>query len=158
LVIDIAVPRNFEPAVSEIEEVYLYSIDDLSMVVEQNQKVRQEDMAKGMQIVEESVNEFMDWLRTKDVGPLIGQMRQEFAQISQKELERFFGGPRQEASCKAVAESMVNRIVNRLLHCVIKNVDTVSRRQGAEEAANMISDIIKQAEEISAEQDNNKEM
>ena len=158
LIIDIAVPRNFEPSLSEIEEVYLYSIDDLSTVVEQNRKARQEDMAKGMQIVEESVNEFMDWLQTKDIGPLIGQMRQEFAQISQKELERFFGGPRQDASCRTVAESMVKRIVNRLLHCVIKNVNTVAQRQGPAEAAKMVSDIIRQAEEISSELDNNKDM
>ena len=158
LIIDIAVPRNFEPAIGEIEEVYLYSIDDLAMVVEQNRKARQEDMAKSMQIIEESVADFMDWLRTKDIGPLIGQMRREFAQISQKELERFFGGPRQEASCKAVAESMVKRIVNRLLHCVIKNVDTVAQRQGPGEAAKMVSDIIKQAEEISSEQDNNEDI
>jgi glutamyl-tRNA reductase len=158
LIIDIAVPRNFEPAVSEIEEVYLYSVDDLAMVVEQDRKARQKDMAKGMQIVEESVADFMDWLRTKDIGPLIGQMRQEFAQISQKELERFFGGPRQNASCKTVAESMVKRIVNRLLHCVIKNIDTVAQKQGPGEAAKMVSDIIRQAEEISSESENNEDI
>jgi len=157
LIIDIAVPRNFEPAVNELEDVYLYSVDDLSGVVEQNRKIREEDIARGVQIVEESVSDFMDWFRAKDIGPLIGKMRAEFTQISQKELNRFFVGVRQEASCKTLAESMVKRIVNRLLHCVIKNVNTVARKQGPAEAAKMVNGIVRHAEEISSGSDNNED-
>ena len=155
LIIDIAVPRNFEPSISEIEEVYLYSIDDLSMVVEQNRKARQEDMAKGMRIVEESVNEFMDWLRTKDVGPLIGRMRQKFTQMSQKEQEQFFAEPNEGVSCETPDELMVNRAVNRMLHRVIKDIDTVAQKKGPAEAVKMVNDIIRQTEKISSESDNN---
>ena len=157
LIIDIAVPRNFEPAVNELEDVFLYSVDDFSQVVEQNQKARQGDIAKGMQIVEESVRDFMDWFRARDMGPLIGQMRQSFAQISRKETERFFAGARQDASCRQVAESMVKRIVNRLLHCVIKNVDIVARKHGSGEAAKLVNGIVKQAEKISSEPGNNED-
>jgi len=156
LIIDIAVPRNFEPAVSEIEEVYLYSIDDLSMVVEQNRKARQEDMVRGMQIVEEGVNEFMDWFRAKDIGPLIGQMRKKFAQIGQKELDSFLVGLKQEDPCKQAAELMVKRIVNKLLHCVIKNIDVVTQKQGPDKAVKMVNGIMKKAEEISCGSDNNE--
>jgi len=155
-IIDIAVPRNFESAINELEDVYLYSVDDLLDVVKQNQKAREEDIAKGIQIVDEAVADFMDWFQTKDIGPLIGQMRQRFAQIGQKELERFFAGLRQEAPCREAAESMVKRIVNRLLHCVIKNVDVVAQKHGPAEAAKLVNDIVRQAEEISSELDNNE--
>ncbi|MHC4555786.1 MAG: glutamyl-tRNA reductase [Planctomycetota bacterium] len=148
LVIDIAVPRNFEPSVNEIEQVYLYSVDDLSEVVEQNRKAREEDISRGMEIVYENVADFMSWFGARDLGPLIGQMKKQFVQISQNEMERFFVGARHEASCKEVLETMVNRIVNKLLHCVIKNVNTVAKENGTTEAAKLVDSIVKQAEEI----------
>jgi glutamyl-tRNA reductase len=153
LIIDIAVPRNFEPAVNEIEDVYLYSIDELSVVAEQNRKTREADMSKGMQIVYESAAEFMDWFKARDIGPLIGQMREKFAEITQEELDRFFVGVRRDASCRDVMEPMVRRIVNRLLHCVIKNIDTVVKERGPAEAAKFVDSIVQQAKQISTEPD-----
>jgi glutamyl-tRNA reductase len=157
LIIDIAVPRNFEPAINELEDVYLYSIDDLSNVVEQNRKAREKDITEGMRIVDKSVSDFMDWFRARDIGPLIGQMRQKFVQIGQKELDSFFAGLGQEAPCREAAESMVKRIVNRLLHCVIKNVNLVTQKHGPAEAAKLIDSIIRQAEELSSEPDSDEE-
>jgi glutamyl-tRNA reductase len=155
LVIDIAVPRNFEPAINEMEDVYLYSVDDLSEVVEENRKAREEDITKGMHIIYEDVGDFMDWFRARDIGPLIGQMKEKFAEIGQNELERFFVGVRQDAPCKEMAESMVHRIVNKVLHCVIKNVNKVAKEQGPAEAAKLVDSIVRRAEEISSEPGNN---
>jgi len=152
LVIDIAVPRNIDPAVNDIEDVYLYSIDELSEVAEQNKKFREDDIAKGMQIVYESVAEFMEWFGSRALGPLIGQMRHEFSQISKNELERFFVGTRQDASCRDVMEPMVKRIVNRLLHCVIQNVNTVAKEYGQSEATKFVDSIVQHAKEIESEQ------
>ena len=157
LIIDIAVPRNFEPSVNEFEGVYLYSVDDLTAVVEQNRKARQRDMTRGMEIVLESVAEFMEWFGAKDIGPLIGRMKQQFAQIGKNEMERFFVGCRQDASCKEILEAMVNRVVNKLLHCVIKNVNAVAKENGATEAARLVAHIVRQAEEITSETDDQEE-
>ncbi len=157
LIIDIAVPRNFAPAINELENVYLYSVDDMWDVVEQNQKAGEEDIAKGMQIIDKSVSNFMDWFRARDIGPLIGQMRQRFAHIGQKELDSFFAGLRQDAPCREAAESMVKRIVNRLLHCVIKNVDVVAQKHGPAEAAKLVDGIVRHAEEIASGLDNNED-
>jgi len=154
LLIDIAVPRNFEPAINEIENVYLYSIDELSEVAEQNRKAREEDIAKGMQIIAEMSTEFIDWFRARDIGPLIGQMKEKFDQISQDELERFFVGARQDAPYREAMEAMMKRVVNKLLHCVIKNVDVVARKHGPAEAAKLVDSIVQQAEEMSAEPNN----
>lgn len=151
LIIDIAVPRNFEPAVNELEGLYLYSIDDLEAVVEQNRKARQRDMAKGVEIVLENVTDFIEWFSSKDIGPLIGLMKKQFRQISENEMQRFFVGARQDASCKEVMEAMVNRVVNKLLHCVIKNVNIVAKENGATEAAKLVDSIVRHAEEIVSE-------
>jgi glutamyl-tRNA reductase len=157
LVIDIAVPRNFEPSVNEIEDVYLYSVDDLSEVVEQNRKAREKDIVRGMEIVYENVTDFMEWFGARDIGPLIGQMKKKFAEISENEMEKFFVGSRQDASCQEVMETMVKRIVNKLLHCVIKNVNTVAKENGATEAARLVDSIVRQAEEIAAEPSDKKD-
>jgi glutamyl-tRNA reductase len=66
-------------------------------------------------------------------------------------MEKFFVGTRQEASCKEVMEVMVKRIVNKLLHCVIKNVNIVAKEDGVAEAAKLVDSIVRQAEEISSE-------
>ena len=157
LVIDIAVPRNFEPSVNEIEDVYLYSVDDLSAVVEQNRKAREEDIVRSMEIVYENVADFMEWFGASDIGPLIGQMKKKFAEISEHEMEKFFVGIRQEASCQKVMKAMVKRIVNKLLHCVIKNVNIVAKENGAAEAARLVDSIVHEAEEIAAEPSHKKD-
>jgi glutamyl-tRNA reductase len=154
LIIDIAVPRNFEPSINEIDDVYLYSIDDLSDVVQRNRKAREQDIDKGMQIVHKNVIDFMDWLGVKDIGPLIGQMKEQFSLIAQNELERFFVGIRKEAYCREIMEAMVHRIVNKMLHCVIKNVDVIAKKNGAAEAVKFVGNIARQAEEITSELSN----
>ncbi len=153
LIIDIAVPRNFEPSINKIEDVYLYSIDELSEVAEQNRKAREEDIAKGTHIIGEKVATFMDWLKARDIGPLVGKMKERFSQIGQNELESFFVGERTDASCREVVESMVHRVVNKLLHCVIKNVNVVAKEQGATEAAKLVDSIVRHAEEITTAAD-----
>ncbi|MBN1359035.1 MAG: glutamyl-tRNA reductase [Sedimentisphaerales bacterium] len=158
LVIDVGVPRNFEPQINRIEDVYLYSVDELKAVAEQNLRLREEDLTKGLEIVYASAAGFMDWLSAKDIGPLIGRMKEEFRQISQKELERFFVGVRREASCRNVMEAAVNRVVNRLLHCVIHNVNTVAKEAGPTEAAKLVDAIVQQAREISHASDNGKDV
>jgi len=158
LIIDIAVPRNFEPAVNELDGLYLYSVDDLAAVVEQNRKARERDMARGMEIVLENVTDFTEWFGSRDIGPLIGRMKEQFRQISENEMQRFFVGVRQEASCKKVMEDMVNRVVNKLLHCVIKNVNIVAKENGATEAAKLLDSIVRQAEEIISESDGKEDV
>jgi glutamyl-tRNA reductase len=147
LIIDISVPRTFEPSIHDMEGVYLYSVDELSTVAEENRKTREKDIIKALQIVNGEVSDFMGWLVTKDIGPLVGEMRKKFAEISKVELEHFFVGSRREASCRHVMEPMVKRLVNRLLHCVIKNVDQVAKEHGPAHAARLLSGIVEEAGE-----------
>ena len=154
LIIDIAVPRNFEPSINEMENVYLYSVDELSEVAEQNRKAREDDIAAGKQIIQKNTAEFIEWFNSRELGPLIGQMKEMFGQISQNELEQFLSRAGQDASCASCGQEvkvLVDRIVNKLLHCLIKNVNVVAKEHGQSEAAKLVDSIVKQAAEISAE-------
>jgi len=154
LIIDVGVPRNFDPSIDGMEDVHLYSVDELKGVAEQNLKARREDLASGLEIVYAGAADFMDWFHAKDIGPLIGHMKAKFRQISRNELQRFFVGARQDASCRPVMEAMVNRVVNKLLHCVIGNVSTVAREAGPAEAARSVDTILQQARAIACEPEN----
>ncbi len=157
LVIDIAVPRNFDPAVNEIDNIHLYSIDDLSAVVQENIKAREKQSAIGIDIVQNEVANFMDWFNARDIGRLIGQMREKFAQIAQNELERFFIGKRRDAPYRNATEAMVKRVVNRLLHRAVKNINTVAKEYGPGEAEKLVNGIVQQAEEMVSETALNKD-
>jgi len=111
-----------------------------------------------MQLVYEKTGDFMNWFRARDIGLLIGQMKKKFTQISQNELERFFVRARQDARCREVTEVMMRRVVNKLLHCVIKNVNAIAEEQGLAEAAKLVDSIVRQAEEISSEPGDKEDM
>ncbi|MBN1437646.1 MAG: glutamyl-tRNA reductase [Sedimentisphaerales bacterium] len=163
LIIDIAVPRNFDPSIADIPNVHLYSIDQLSSVAEQNRQARADDVISAMEIIEKNTTAFLEWFNTRDLGPLIGQMKQTFAQITEKELELFLSKTLQNAPCREIAQtgqnlicrdlaqSMAHRIVNKLLHCVIQNLNTIAQTQGPAEAVKLLDQIVQQAQELSTE-------
>ncbi|MCI0500007.1 MAG: glutamyl-tRNA reductase [Planctomycetales bacterium] len=151
LIIDITVPRSFDPAVGEIENVYLYSIDDLAQVAQDNIKLREGDMELAVGIIYEAVSAFMDWFQTRQVGPVVGQIKDAFEKISEMEMERFFVGPRQEAHCRGQMEASIGRVVNKLCHCVIKNIDTLSRERSPGEAERFAQHILDNAQQIISE-------
>lgn len=74
-IIDISVPRNVEPSVGQIDSVFLYDIDDLRQVVEENLKGRMEEAKKGEIILWDEVKKFMNWYRTLKVEPLILELK-----------------------------------------------------------------------------------
>ncbi len=151
LIIDITVPRSFEPAVGDIENVYLYSIDDLAQAAQDNIKLREGDLELAVGIIYESVSAFMDWFGTHQVGPVIGQIKEAFEAISELEMRKFFAGLRQEAHCRETMEASIRRVVSKLCHCVIKNIDLLSREHGPEEAQRFAQHILDNAQQIISE-------
>jgi len=143
LIIDIAVPRNFAPDVDELEDVFLYSIDDLAKVAQENIQARKEDIGQAHEIIADNVDSFMDWLSICDIGPLIGVMRKKFQQISKTELDRFLADEKDMTTTqRQKTEAAVNRIVNKLVHQFINNLHTTAKTQGPDEAAHIIESII----------------
>ena len=75
--IDIAVPRNIEPAVNDLDNVFLYDIDDLQRVVDENLKGRMDQAAEADKIVTEEVERLEGWMRTRQVGPVIVEFQEQ---------------------------------------------------------------------------------
>jgi glutamyl-tRNA reductase len=86
--IDIAVPRDVEPNAAEIEQVFLYNIDDLQMIVRENLQKRSGEVSRAEQIVEDEVQKFGVWQRSRQAIPTVVALRQRFETIRQAELER----------------------------------------------------------------------
>ena len=87
-IIDIGVPRDVEPSSAEIEQVFLYNIDDLRMIVQENLARRQAQIDRAELMVTEEVDQFMHWLRSRAAIPTIVALRQRFEAIRESELAR----------------------------------------------------------------------
>ena len=86
--IDIAVPRDVDPRAGEIEQVFLYNIDDLQSIVRENLQKRGHEVARAEQIVEEEVTKFATWHRSREAVPTIVALRHRFEAVRRAELER----------------------------------------------------------------------
>ncbi len=123
LFIDIAVPRDINPDVSEIPNVSLYDVDDLQNVVTQNMEERKKEALKAEVIVKEELDKFFNWLDTLFVIPTITALKEKGNYIKEKEAEKAIRklGAISEKE-KRVIYSLANSIVNQLLHTPIANL------------------------------------
>lgn len=115
--IDISVPRNIEPAVKDIDNAFLFDIDDLEMRVEQNREERLREAGKAERMIEQEVGVMLQWLQSLHVTPTIVALRKRAEEIKQAEMERALGrlGQLSEEE-RAAVESLASAIVNKLLH------------------------------------------
>jgi glutamyl-tRNA reductase len=86
--IDIAVPRDIDPKINNIENVYVYDIDDLHSVVELNKKMRVQEVEKAKIYINEAINSYYKWLKSLNIAPVIVGLRNYFEQIMNEELKR----------------------------------------------------------------------
>jgi glutamyl-tRNA reductase len=86
--IDIALPRDVEPAAGEIEQVFLYNIDDLQATIRENMQRRASEVVRAEAIIAEEVDKFATWFRSRGAVPTIVALRQRFEAIRRAELER----------------------------------------------------------------------
>jgi glutamyl-tRNA reductase len=115
--IDIAVPRDVEPAVNDLENVYVYDIDDLKGIVQANLGQRQEEAVKAERIVEEEVLKFEQWLKTLEVVPTIVSLKEKAESIRQAELKKSLSSmgeltPLQLKSLEMLTLSITEKIMN----------------------------------------------
>ncbi len=128
--IDIAVPRDLDPAINELDNIYLYDIDDLNNVVEMNKSERDKEAVKAARIVDEETYKFSSWLENMEVTPTIIELRTLADQISKKELARTLGrldslSPKEKKSIEKMATSIASKMLHYPLlylksdhHCV----------------------------------------
>jgi glutamyl-tRNA reductase len=112
--IDLAVPRDLDPAIHELDDCYLYDIDDLESVVASSLAGRRREAARAEAIVAEEAESFREWQASREVVPAIASLRAHAEEIRAAELERARG--RLSSSDQEVVESITARIVDKLLH------------------------------------------
>jgi glutamyl-tRNA reductase len=136
--IDIAVPRDIDPAVRKIGGVFLYDLDDLRSVAEANLRERQKEAAAAEGLVEKEVREFLEWQKSLDVVPILIELRRRADEIRQSELERAPLTPEQESALEAATSA----IVNKLLHSPTILIKEIARNGYAAEQIALIRKLL----------------
>jgi glutamyl-tRNA reductase len=126
--IDISVPRNIDPAVGKIPNVFVFDIDDLESVISSNIREREREAERAELIVESEIMQFQQTLRVLDIGPTIGALRNKLQGIAKLELDRQRNrlGPltaEQETAIEALLVSTVNKISHPLLSHMRRSFD-----------------------------------
>ena len=115
-IIDIAMPRDVEPAAGEIEQVFLYNIDDLRATVRENLSRRENEVARAEAIVSEETDRFAVWFRSRGAVPTIVALRQRFETIRRAELDRLdFKLAALPPEARARVDEITHLIVEKLL-------------------------------------------
>lgn len=139
--IDIAVPRNIDPAINKLDNIFLYDIDDLQQVVNANMQERQKEAQTAEQIANEEAEKFLNWLKTLDVVPTIVDLQTHLEHVRQQEIARLasqLGGltPEQREAVEALTRGMMNKVLHSPIHHLktsaqqpdgLKMVETIRR-------------------------------
>lgn len=116
-IIDIAVPRDVDPRVGTMDNVFVYDVDDLQQVAEENLAVRAREAALAEKIVEEEVEAFLTWRRSLELAPTIVALRKHFGQVAEEEVRRTLGRLQSLSDAdRGAIEAMSRSLVNKLLH------------------------------------------
>jgi glutamyl-tRNA reductase len=119
LVLDLAVPRDVDPAVGKLEDVYLYSVDDLQAACERNRQERQRQWPKAKKIIDEETHRFVSELHHRATGPVIQRLRDHADEIRQEEWVRLSNKLSQmdvSEDARREIEKSLDRVINKLLH------------------------------------------
>jgi len=127
-VLDLAVPRDFDPAIGDRPEVYLYSIDDLRAVCEQNRSARDKELPAAREIIDEETGRFVaDW-RHRMTGPVLRQLKQGWEKSKEEELRRLLNKlPGLDEGSREEIRQSFDRLVNKLLHPPMESLRDQSR-------------------------------
>jgi len=130
--IDIAVPRDIDPRINDISNVYLYDIDDLEGVVGTNIKMREEEAKKAERIIEKEIGQFNKWLGTLSAVPTVVSLRERFEEIRKKEVEKTISSLNGSSEVDVkVLDALTTSIINKILHYPVTQLKTLDNtREG----------------------------
>jgi glutamyl-tRNA reductase len=138
--VDIAVPRDIEAEVAELADVYLYTVDDLQEVIQENMKSRQEAAAQAEEIIEVQCTHFMGWLRSLDAVSTIHEFRDRADALRDEVLEKARRRLAHGEDPDAVLQYLAHTLTNKLIH----NPSATLRQAGYDGR----SDFIRAAREL----------
>jgi len=127
LMVDISSPRNVDPAVSKLDEIFLYDIDHLKNVIAENLEKRRGEIPHAKELIATVNKDYSTWLKSLDVVPTISKLAGYFNQIRQQELEKFVN--KTEDREFEHLEQLSKSIVKKLLHYPILNLREMANGQ-----------------------------
>jgi glutamyl-tRNA reductase len=124
VLVDIAVPRNVDPAAADIEGVYLYNIDSLREIADSNLQNRLSEAQLAQEYIDENVREFFEWQNEISVTPAITNIQNKFDEIRSMELERYRKKKLKHLSNEdfEIVEELTKQIMSKTLHNPIMNL------------------------------------
>jgi glutamyl-tRNA reductase len=114
--VDLAVPRDIEPEAGELDDVFLYTVDDLAEIVAENRDARRAAVEQAEAIIESQVMQFMQWMQVRESVPLIRALREQGEHARRLELERALRRLQRGDDPASVLESFSQGLTNKLLH------------------------------------------
>jgi glutamyl-tRNA reductase len=127
-ILDLAVPRDFDSAISDCLGVYLYSVDDLAAACERNRRARDKELPRALAIVDEETQRFMAELHHRATGPIIQRLRHGWHILRDQELQRLFNKlPELDERSRGEIEQAFERYSNKLLHPPLESLRDESR-------------------------------
>ncbi|HCM41817.1 MAG TPA: glutamyl-tRNA reductase [Candidatus Omnitrophica bacterium] len=136
--IDIAVPRDIDPRVHELEAVYLYNVDDLQSVMDANLHLRRKQIAEAEKIVVSAMHEFESWLESLRARPAMDRLETHLDKILSQELERLAG--RADLDKELIRETQ-HRIKSKILHEPYQRIKEASKNGGVKRYLEAISSL-----------------
>ncbi len=149
-IIDISVPRNIDPAINDLDNVYLYDVDNLQGIVDTNIEERGKEAEKAEQIVDDEIGSFLKWTASLTATPTIVALRNKAEEIRKTELEKTLSrmGPMEENKIRSI-ENLTCSIVNKLIH------PPTAALKSDEENKEQMLDIVQKIFKLDIESDNN---
>jgi glutamyl-tRNA reductase len=138
--VDIAVPRDIEPEVAELEDVYLFTVDDLQTVVNENMANRRQAARQAEQMIAAEVDRFGLQQRTRDAAPTIRRLRDEAEHVRQHTVEQARRMLAAGRSHEEVLEFLSHTLTNRLIHAPSQRLRDAAE-SGDEDVVRAIADI-----------------
>ena len=114
--VDLAVPRDIEPEAGELDDVFLYTVDDLAQVVAENLDARRSAVEQAEAIIETQVGQFMHWMQARENVPLIRALREHAESLRRQELHRAVKLLKRGDDPEAVLETLSQGLTNKLMH------------------------------------------
>jgi glutamyl-tRNA reductase len=114
--VDLAVPRDIEPEAAELDDVFLYTVDDLAQIVSENRDARRAGVEQAEVIIETQVGQFMHWMQARESVPLIRALREQAEQARRHELERALRLLARGDDAASVLDALSQGLTNKLLH------------------------------------------
>ncbi len=140
VIMDIAVPRDVEPKVGELDEVFYQDVDSLKIIIDQNIEKRKREIPRVENIILEELDLFLTWLNTLDILPTVKKLRGFFEEIRRDEYEKIKNKLQKHELQKV--EEMTKRLVGRILHNPTVNLKSIYSDETNEEKKALYSKVI----------------